>query len=551
MKKNYLNFENPPIEKLNKLLKYYQNKQYFNAEKLALSMIKEFPQSQFAWKVLGVVYKEVGRTKDSLFASQKSVKLGPDDAEAHNNLGVTLQEVGKFNEAEACYRKAIDLNPKYIQALYNLGNVLKELNKLENAVRYYKKVITLKPNYSEAHNNLGFTYHTLRNLNEAEACYRKAILLKPNNAEAHNNLGVTLQEVGKFNEAEACYRKAIFFKSDYTEAHRHLTLIRKFNSQDDQFLLMKKLYQENKISNKHRCQINFGLAKVYEDLKDFEKAFKHYCEGNELRKNYLNYNINHDIKLFHQIKNKYIKIKQHSFKTEAYKDELMPIFIIGMPRSGTTLVEQIISSHSKVTGAGELPFVSELGQQIALGLTEINESNLIEFKKEYLLKLKMLSEKNKIITDKMPQNFHYLGLIAAVFPDAKIIHVKRNPAAVCWANFRAYFLSKNLAFSYNLDDIIKYYNLYKDLMTFWRNQFPKRIYEVCYDSLTVNQEIESKKLINHIGLNWDESCLTPENNKRSVNTASNIQIREKIYKGSSNKWKNYKPFLNGLLDNLN
>ena len=267
--------------------------------------------------------------------------------------------------------------------------------------------------------------------------------------------------------------------------------------------------------------------------------------------NYLNYNINHDIKLFHQIKNKYIKIKQHSFKTEAYKDELMPIFIIGMPRSGTTLVEQIISSHSKVTGAGELPFVSELGQQIALGLTEINESNLIEFKKEYLLKLKMLSEKNKIITDKMPQNFHYLGLIAAVFPDAKIIHVKRNPAAVCWANFRAYFLSKNLAFSYNLDDIIKYYNLYKDLMTFWRNQFPKRIYEVCYDSLTVNQEIESKKLINHIGLNWDESCLTPENNKRSVNTASNIQIREKIYKGSSNKWKNYKPFLNGLLDNLN
>tara|TARA_B100000902_G_C27288835_1_gene905984 strand:+ start:469 stop:2124 length:1656 start_codon:yes stop_codon:yes gene_type:complete len=550
MKKNYLNLESPPIQKLNTLLKYYQNKKYLDAETLALSIVKEFPNSQFAWKVLGVLFKEIGRIKDSLFASQKSVKLRPNDAEAHNNLGVTLQELKKFNEAEKCYRKAIDLNPKFIQAIFNLGNALKELNKFDNAVKYYEKVISLKPDYSEAHNNLGFTYQSLRNLDKAEACYRKAVFLKPNNFEAHNNLGVTLQELGKFDEAETCYRKAIDLNPHYTEAHRHLTLIKKFDTQDEQYLLMKKLYQDNTISDESRCQINFGLAKAYEDLENFEKAFKHYHEGNKLRKNILKYDINKDIKFFNKIKKKYVEIKKCSFKAEKYQNELMPIFIIGMPRSGTTLVEQIISSHPKVTGAGELPFVSELSQQFVLSLSDTNEDNLFKFKKEYLTKLKIFSNENKIITDKMPQNFFYLGLLTIVFPEAKIVHVKRDPAAVCWANFKAYFLSKDLAFSHNLNDIIKYYSLYKNLMVFWKNKIPNRIYDICYETLTSNQEVEIKKLINYIGLSWDEKCLAPQNNKRSINTASNVQIRKKIYQGSSERWKKFKPFLNGTLDNL-
>ena len=550
MKKSDLNFKNPPIQKLNDLLKYYQTKKYINAEKLALSITKDFPQNQFAWKVLGVLLKDIGRKKDSLFASQKSLELNPNDPEAHNNLGVTLEELGKHNEAERCYRKAISLKPEFVQALYNLGNALKYLKKLKQAIEYYKKVIALKPNHSEAHNNLGLIMHTLRNLDLAQAYYRKAIFLNPNNVEAHNNLGVTRQEVGKFNEAEACYGKAIDLKSDYTEAHRHLTLIKKFVTYDNQYLTMKKLYQSKKLSNEHRCQINFGLAKAYEDLENFKDAFRHYNEGNKLRKNYLNYNINKDIKLFSELKSNYIKIKQYPLKTDKHFNELIPIFIVGMPRSGTTLVEQIISSHSKITGAGELPFVNNFGRNIALSINEINQKKLSEFKVKYLINLKNFSENKKIVTDKMPQNFHYLGLIASVFPEAKIIHVRRNSAAVCWANFKAYFLSKDFGFSHDLDDIVNYYSLYKDIMNFWRDQFQNRIYDICYDTLTINQEIESKKLIDYIGLEWDDNCLKPENNKRSVNTASNIQIRKKIYKGSSDKWKKYKPFLNGVLDNL-
>jgi hypothetical protein len=150
----------------------------------------------------------------------------------------------------------------------------------------------------------------------------------------------------------------------------------------------------------------------------------------------------------------------------------------------------------------------------------------------------------------MPINFLYVGLIAAAFPEAKIVHVKRNPAAVCWANYKQYFVPKTLSYCYALEDIVDYYGLYKNLMMFWEESLISRIYSCDYEMLTVNQEIETRKLINYLGLNWEEKCLSPQDNKRSVATASNTQIREKVYQGSSQQWKKYKPFLNGAFDSL-
>ena len=243
-----------------------------------------------------------------------------------------------------------------------------------------------------------------------------------------------------------------------------------------------------------------------------------------------------------------VYVKDLLYKTS--KGDLTPIFIIGMPRSGTTLVEQIISSHSKITGLGELPFVSQFGYPIATGILKCSEESILNFRSNYLEKLKSLTNGNLLITDKMPQNFLYTGLIAASFPEAKILHAKRNPAAVCWANYKQWFRSKDLGYSYSIDDIIKYHRIYEDLMKFWNKLLKNRIYEINYEDLTVNHEVEIKKLIKHLGLAWEESCLYPEKNKRSVSTASNIQIRNKIFKGSSQKWKKYKPFLNGALDSL-
>ena len=214
------------------------------------------------------------------------------------------------------------------------------------------------------------------------------------------------------------------------------------------------------------------------------------------------------------------------------------------------MVEQIISSHSQVTGAGELAFATQFGEAIALGLSEANNESLLDFRSKYLTKLKSVSNGNLIITDKLPQNFRYIGLLAAAFPEAKIIHVKRNPAAVCWANYKQYFESKNIGYCYAIDDVIIYHKLYENLMEFWTNTLTNRIYKLDYELLTVNQESETRQLIDYLDLDWDEKYLSPQNNRRSVATASNLQIRKKVYRGSSEQWKNYQPFLNGALDGL-
>ena len=494
--------------------------------------------------------KELGRLNEAEVSYKQAIILKPDYAEVHNNLGITLKELGRLNEAEVSYKQAIILKPDLAEVHNNLGITLKELGRLDEAEVSYKQAIILKPDLVEAHYNLGAILHELKRLDEAETSYRKAIILKPDYSEACYYLGIILQDFGRLEEAEASYRKAIKLKPNYVEAHRDLTLMKKFDAQDEQYLSMKELYLDKNISKEQRCHINFGLAKACEDLGDFEQAFAHYCEGNELRKKVLNYNINQDVELFRKIKSNYPQIAQKSLKPDKLTNNTMPIFIVGMPRSGTTLVEQIISSHSQVTGAGELNFASQFGAAISTGITEKNNESLLDFRIKYLDKLKNVSNGNLIVTDKTPQNFLYIGLLAAAFPEAKIIHVKRNPAAVCWANYKQYFVSKSIGYCYSIDDVISYHKLYENLMVFWTNTLSKRIYNLDYELLTVNQESETRKLIEYLGLDWNEKFLSPQNNMRSVTTASNLQIRKKVYKGSSQQWKKYQPFLNGALDDL-
>ena len=406
------------------------------------------------------------------------------------------------------------------------------------------------PKHQFAWKVLGAVLRATGRKSEAVDANQKAVALSPQDAEAHSNLGITLKELGRLDEAEASYNQAIALKPDSADAHRNLTLMKKFDAQDEQYSKMQELYLDKNISEEQRCHINFGLAKACEDLGDFEQAFAHYSEGNMQRKKLLNYDINKDVERFRKIKSNYPQIANNSLEPEKFSKDLMPIFIVGMPRSGTTLVEQIISSHSKVTGAGELAFAAQFGAAIATGITEANNESLLNFRSKYLTKLKSVSNKNLIITDKMPQNFRYIGLLAAAFPEAKIIHVKRNPAAVCWANYKQYFVSKNIGYCYAIDDVISYHKLYENLMDFWTNMLSNRIYKLDYELLTVNQESETRQLIEYLGLDWDEKCLSPQNNMRSVATASNVQVRKKVYRGSSEQWRKYQPFLNGALDSF-
>jgi tetratricopeptide (TPR) repeat protein len=540
----------PSRNQIETLLKYYQSKNYIKTEKFALLLTKNFPNHNFAWKILSIVLKKTGKISESLTAYKKVVEITPHDALAHYNLGNTYRETAKFSQAEESYKKAISLKPDFPEAYYNLGIVSKNNFRLEAAEKYYKQAIHLKPNFAEAYNNLGTIVENLGKLSESEIYYKKAIDLNPKYAEAYNNLGTNLEQQGKLEDAQINYEKAILINPGLANAHRQLSLIKKYDRYDEHYHLLEKLYKNKNISDEQRCHINFSLAKIHEDLENYEKAFKNLSEGNYIQKKLLKYNIEIDIKLFNQVKLSFQNIKKNTLKIQKNKSDLTPIFIIGMPRSGTTLVEQIISSHSKVTGLGELPFISQFGYSITKGLLEFSGESISKFRNDYLEKLKSLANGNFIITDKMPQNFLYTGLIAATFPEAKILHVKRNAAAVCWANYKQWFRSNELGYSYSIDDIVEYHRLYEDLMKFWNKVLNNKIYEVDYEALTIDHENEIKKLINHLDLSWEEKCLFPEKNKRSISTASNIQIREKIYKGSSQQWKKYKPFLSGALDYL-
>jgi hypothetical protein len=255
--------------------------------------------------------------------------------------------------------------------------------------------------------------------------------------------------------------------------------------------------------------------------------------------------------VFNHIKKAHSIINKNSLHAINLVNKPKPIFIIGMPRSGTTLIEQVISSHSEVMGAGETPYVHQFGNAILNNASSINTNDLLNFRKNYIDKLESLSNGKPMITDKMPQNFLYISLICSTFKNAKIVHVKRNPAATCWGNYKQLFENKKTNnYSYSLNDVVDYFGLYKKLMQFWEEQYSNLIYHLDYEMFTMNQEDETIKLIKYLDLKWENQCLTPQNNKRFINTASNAQIRQKVYQGSSLQWKKFESCLNGIFNDL-
>ena len=556
----------------------------------------------------GIAAHKEGKLQDAERLYRAILQSQPLHPDANHNLGILAVSVNKADAALPLFKTALVVNPKiekfwlsYIEALIrekrfeNAKQVIEQAKKqgvtgdklnvlqaqldlinkqetgdssspsqeqLSKVREYYqngqlddaKKLalsITQKfPQHPFGWKVLGAVLNATGKKSEAVDAFQKAVGLSPQDAETHYNLGITLQELGRLDEAMASYHQAIASKPDYAEAHRLLTSIKKFDSEDDQYLQMLELCRNEDMSEQHRCHIYFGLAKACEDLGNFEQAYAHYSRGNGLRRKLLNYDIHQDIELFEQLKSSYPEIEKNSLEPDKLSKNLKPIFIVGMPRSGTTLVEQIISSHSQVTGAGELNFVGQFGADIATGSTEANHKSLLKFRHNYLNKLQNFSDGNLIVIDKMPQNFRYIGLLAAAFPEAKIVHIKRNPAAVCWANYKQYFRSKSIGYCYAIDDVISYHKLYLNLMDFWKNTLSKKIYNLDYEQLTVYQESETRQVIEYLGLDWDKNCLSPQHNMRSVATASNIQVRRKVYQGSSIQWKKYQPFLNGAFDDL-
>ncbi|MDB3860813.1 sulfotransferase, partial [Paracoccaceae bacterium] len=435
--------------------------------------------------------------------------------------------------------------------LWNLmGASAAQIGQLDEAVIAFQNAITINTENSPAYNNIGNVFKKQGRLEEALEAFSKALSIKPDFAEALNNLGNTLKDQGKLGEAAEAFTKAIKIKPEYADAHHNLSTIKKYTIGDEQFLQVQELYKGEDLSEDDRCHLSFALAKMHEDIGELDQAFKYLSEGNSLCKKLLNYSIEQDEKLFKKLKERQPKLAVRKIEIKEVSFGPKPIFILGMPRSGTTLVEQIISSHSEVTGAGELNHVYQFGANLALNQKDFTQVAVSEFRDRCLAELSKVSNGKSIVTDKMPHNFLFIPLICAAFPEAKIIHVQRNAAATCWSNYKKYFASDFLGYCHDLKDVVDYYNLYRDLMKFWQSNYDKKIYNLNYEKLTTEQEKETRKLIKHLDLNWEKACLSPHKNTRSVGTASQLQVRQKVYKGSSKAWRKYEPYLNGAFDSL-
>ena len=338
----------------------------------------------------------------------------------------------------------------------------------------------------------------------------------------------------------------------FTVTHRSLSRITKYTNNDEHFNELKKIYKKaNSNDSEKKIELGYALGKAYEDTKNFDKSFSHYKEANFLQRKKIDFSLKLEKKKFKEIKNTYNKKLLDNYKNTGSSDS-SPIFIVGMPRSCTTLVEQILSSHNKVYGADELEFIPDVvkknfgDKNLSLFFEEIvnfDKNNLKKIGDEYITKIKDISKESERVTDKLPINFLYIGFIKLILPKSKIIHCYRNSKDNCLSIFKNQFSSGKIKFAYEMGEIVDYYNLYNDLMKYWNNLLPNFIFNIKYENLISDTKDEIKNLLRYCDLNWSNDCLNFYNNKRQIKTASDVQARSKIYTSSIDSWKNYEKYL--------
>ena len=502
---------------------------------------------------LGSLYYELGQSDQAINSYKQALSINPDSADAHNNIGIVYQNLDQFDEAASFYKKAISINPEHTEALNNLGNILKEFGQFDEAIDFYKRALIINPKFDEAYYNLGIALYKVGKTDKAIDTFKQVLTHNPNFADAHNFLGTLFQDLGQVDEAINCYVNALAIEPDNSHFHFNLSQSKHYKPGDTQFTHMQSLISSKDLIESERIRLCFALAKAYEDLGNKAELFKVLNEGNKLHKKEINYSIEKDLNNHYLLR----KLFKSSIKeSSSYKPlAVRPIFIVGMPRSGTTLVEQIISSHHKVHGAGELPtldiLIAPILNSYLSNNNALSKENFLSLRQEYSYRhLSNLNITESIITDKMPTNFENIGFILKAFPEAKIIHLRRNAMAVCWSIYKRSFSNKNLGFSNDMRDLAQFYNSYSRLMDFWHELFPNQIYDISYEDLTTNQEEETRNLLDYCELDWDENCLNFYTNKRAVKTASSLQVKEPMYQGSSEAWKKYETQLKLLINNL-
>jgi Flp pilus assembly protein TadD len=519
----------------------------------ALSVSNNFPPCLHNY---GNVLSKLKQYEKAISIYKQALALAPSYAPIYFELGNAQSALGKFQDAVESYERALTINPNASEVLANLAHALVQLGQYDEAAEGLRRSLLLIPNDPQSLTLMAQLAYRRGKLDEALDHIQRTLALKPDQSDAYNIWGCVLMVQGRLPEARQAYEKAVALDPAATGCYVDLAESKTFTPGDEHLVAMEALAgQSNGLSNLDRFQLDFALGKAYADIKDYRRSFQHFLAANAGKRAITAYDEKAEFDLFERI--------EQVFSRELIASKLgngvpsrRPIFIVGMPRSGTTLIEQVLASHPAVFSAGELETLNQIVkvigglQRYPMFIPQLSGAALGKIGVEYLKYLETLPQAERI-TDKMPSNFYFVGLIHLALPEAVIIHSMRDPVDTCVSCFTKLFMTGQ-HHTYDLSELGRYYRRYRHLMEHWRRVLPPgRILDVCYEDLISNFEEQARRLVAHCGLPWDERCLAFYETSRPVNTTSAAQVRQPVYSAAVGRWHVYKEYLGPLLTELN
>ena len=524
-----------------KILNLYKEKKFDDAIKHGEKLLKKKNDPQILFLLsLSLINLQKFVKAEEYLNNLISFKKTP---ELYYTYGNVQKKLKKYHDAIISFNLAIELNPSFSEAYNNLGNTQKLLNKREEALKCFEKAISLKENNIEALFNLSSMYKENNNYRDLTYIYKKILDLDKNNIKTLYNLGTSYLFLGDKLKAKNYFERVFELDKNHFASIRNYINISKIDKNNKLFQHLK-LIDLNNLTFESKVFALEALSKCYFDQDNIKLGFDYLDQMNFLKKKKSNYSFAAEKEKFNKIKIFFKKKDYFNIKFQL-QVKTKPIFIIGMPRSGTSLLEQILSTHTQIHGAGELKFLPKVIESVGLEEPESKKEYFMKIRSYYNENISKIAEKTYII-DKLPSNFRWLGFIINSFPEAKIIHIERNPMAVCWSNYKTNFVYGGMDYNLTQDGIAEYYSLYFDLMNFWSEKFSKQIFNVNYDHFVQDFEHNTKKILSFLDLQWESELKNYEKTNRVVTTASYQQVRGKIVKDTSKQWKKYADYLNTM-----
>jgi tetratricopeptide (TPR) repeat protein len=519
------------VEKVKKLQKYFTDGNFKRVIEGCEVLNKKFPNNSFILNLSGMAYQRLDKNYRAINFFELALKADNNNIPAMNNLANSLKNTEQYFKAEKIYKKIIEINPSYINVYNNYGNLKSAINDIENAIKLYDQ---------------GLNIAIEKNINPL-------VFL--------NHLAVSFQSLNKITETIEVANKILKIDSKNANAHQILSSIYKYSLTNEETMIhiskMKKILSENNFEDDQEEIISFALGKAYDDLKDSEMAIKFLSSGNKMMNKKRNSNIDEEINIINDMKSTFENIDL-SIKNKSFSNKKI-IFICGMPRSGTTLVEQIISSHHKVYGAGELPFLSSVVHNNFFNENKLDKQKIPKLQNspknlindQYFENISLFNIDENVLTDKAPLNFKWIGFIKVFFPNSKIIHCKRDPKDNCLSIYKNNFSSPKMNWAFDQKDISDYHNNYSFLMKFWHLKIPGFIHTIEYEKLVSDKKNEIEKLLEFCDLELDDNCFNHhKNTKTPIKTVSISQARQAVYSSSVQSSDKYKDHLKEMFENL-